>query len=66
MEWQSIETAPHDGTIIILWSDIYKESYHGLWDIWIKRPCWKRTSNIKSDAKYWMPLPNPPIINGDN
>lgn len=58
--WRPIETAPRDGTIIILWSAAFKESYHGLWDIWTKKPCWKRTSNKKADATYWQSLPKPP------
>jgi hypothetical protein len=49
-EWQPIETAPRDGTRVLLW-DGGPEAYIGYWsgDSWISYP------------SHWMPLPDPPV-----
>lgn len=56
MNWQSIETAPKDGTDLIL-------SFEGQfgWVIWVGR---MGPDGLIPDGhaapEYWMPLPNPP------
>ena len=54
-QWQPIETAPKDGTEILV-LDINKVVFHVLWaDYWMT--VWEFS---EVDAKYWMPLPPEP------
>jgi len=71
MEWQPIETAPKDGTSIILYEPNRKKVQIGKWDNdrWAKkpRPYWAMVSGY-SDKTYermfppthWQPLPPSP------
>jgi hypothetical protein len=55
MSWQPIETAPKDGTPILLWT--YWEHYAvGAWD----GTGWYDGQYSWSDATHWMPLPASP------
>lgn len=60
MNWQPIETAPKDGTRILLFN-----SYQVRLGYWGgKRPaCWKEDSGRSlwgAPPTHWMPLPAPP------
>ena len=76
-EWQPIETAPKDGTVVDLWNI----KGHRLTDIrWVVEPrdgvahpnCimdgWKRPSYVPWECltpdqfTHWMPLPQPPTL----
>lgn len=53
MKWQPIETAPKDGTDLLLWEpslgqSVIAHSVNGEWP-WFYKPT------------HWMPLPDPPV-----
>jgi len=60
--WQSIETAPKDGTSIIVYRPVYDGDYIpevGM-DYWHKRlNCWGKSRENTPPAK-WQPFPKPP------
>lgn len=64
MEWQPIETAPKDGTEILIYSEIegVRSSYfeHGMWQkgSWFSKP----EERERAKPKKWMPLPKPPAV----
>lgn len=66
MDWQPMETAPTDGTDVLLW-----------WPFWCKgRPTigrfgykniqqWLAPEALEGDGDpptHWMPLPDPPVV----
>ena len=58
LEWQPIETAPRDGTIIIVKGGIahwYNEAWRTL--AGVEYP----GHSIQWEVEYWMPLPKKPI-----
>ena len=59
--WQPIETAPKDGTHILL-SDGSDIVVVGEWYDRSGTPCWTVSwdGNEFDDASFWMPLPEPP------
>lgn len=66
MEWQPIETAPKDGTYILVCAT---GNYHPITACWSSyhpnaegSKCWRTTKvcGNKVGATYWMPLPPPP------
>lgn len=67
-EWQSIETAPKDGTRILAYGVIGLEQNAGIstvkWDWpgeWHADPCEaSEYSPEKCSLTHWMPLPEPP------
>jgi len=74
MNWQSIETAPKDGTLILLSDDpsmpVVPGFYAGKWYYWDGNVRW--IESLQDDLcildswweghgpKYWMPLPEAP------
>ena len=60
MNWQPIETAPRDGTEILLWEqefDLYAVGiFSELQQEWIGWEEWSEPMN----PSHWMPLPEPP------
>lgn len=65
-EWQSIETAPRDGTRILLvhgsyiWLDTWWKG-DGTNSDWSSIVAWKQATGKTPDAPtHWMPLPTPP------
>lgn len=74
MNWQPIETAPKDGTYIIVWPPTYKGVCScARWydDAYAKkpRPYWRRIDthgsvllSRENPPTHWMPIPNGPEI----
>jgi len=71
-EWQPIDTAPKDGTAILIWpakSSFYGDdtiSYIVRWQDW--KGCWIEASGEEYDTFYpthWMPLPAPPKMENE-
>jgi len=74
MEWQPIETAPRDGTRILLYRPLAEKTHDYIIDIKRGIPrnegCWKETVPDGMDganytdgyckATHWMPLPEAP------
>jgi len=64
-EWQPIETAPRDGTIILVYPDI-NVSYWGYTKDddcphgWIGRYCYTVDNYDTINPTHWMPIPDPP------
>ena len=52
MEWQPIETAPKDGTRILMWSQKHSSVSYDSWADFC------RMNN--PSFTHWMPLPPPP------
>ena len=60
-EWQSIETAPKDGTVVDLW--VSEDGRYT--DCQFDGGLWLHTQDgltysLGSDPTHWMPLPPPP------
>jgi hypothetical protein len=53
--WQPIETAPRDGTRVLVWGPHDPEPDIWFWD---KHTGW-------AGATHWMPLPAPPMDSAD-
>jgi len=65
MEWQPIETAPRDGTPVLIWLDDEGFCVKGIW----RRPpgcdefMWwipEMDAGGFHEPSHWMPLPAPP------
>lgn len=73
-EWQPIETAPKDGTWVLLFVERYGAKYWlaGHWFSGSDGSCgWVSASfyaephvnwTTCSDPTHWMPLPDPPVV----
>jgi hypothetical protein len=70
MTWQPIETAPRDGTRVLVWMPKAAEPFIASWDTqkYHKRPqpYWRSTMNLgvswdrMRQPTHWQPLPPPP------
>lgn len=60
-DWQPIETAPRDGSDIIVYRPKANGDYipHVGVDYWFKGYCWGK-SNHECQPTHWTPLPEPP------
>ena len=69
--WRPIETAPKDGTLLLLWEEYDTEPFvgsYGLDGVWYASTTYYNTDGdacvvdtVCSDAvTHWMPLPPPP------
>ncbi len=61
-QWLPIETAPRDGTFVLLWGPAWEQPETG-WRYpgdksW--QGCDQPTWLAGRDATHWMPLPSPP------
>ena len=71
-EWQPIESAPKDGTKILLYYQDRSRVVcgHWYWDGYAKKPrpywtsdneqLWGRYFHRETSPTHWMPLPEPP------
>jgi hypothetical protein len=72
-EWRPIETAPQDGTWVMVYSPSFVGPFIGrpirpadpadpktIWESYWGGDCWARGSNYS--FTHWMPLPLPPRI----
>jgi len=68
MEWQPIETAPKDGTYVLVTDgkEVYRSYYEDIYPE-DNRPQWFDNSYYSFDPgeipTHWMPLPKPPTKN---
>jgi len=66
MEWQPIETAPKDGTHVLLYVDkgAAVNITGGFWDNHPKCGCWIAGGYTRKQfpPTHWMPLPEAPNI----
>lgn len=68
MGWQPIETAPKNGTVILIFG-VYVgypiqhvvEWRKGRWKVDTEDGWW----GVVVDPTHWMPLPNPPLADSD-
>lgn len=71
-EWQSIETAPKDGTHILIYGVADQSPWEPLvyvvkWDLWPDgvNGQWLEAAGdgfYTFEATHWMPLPTPPAL----
>lgn len=55
MEWQPIETAPKDGTVIIVYAPDFFQTA-----AWTDEKWTNAANSWLEDVTHWMPLPKPP------
>ena len=69
MKWQPIETAPEDGTEVLVYVWVSLDQKHdmavaawrkGMWDILPIESKGKKRWREFHDPTHWMPLPGPP------
>lgn len=67
MKWQPIETAPKDGTAILIWQPDKKKGLSqddnryaiGYWRV--AEGGWGNRNSAEVNPSHWMPLPEPPV-----
>jgi hypothetical protein len=60
MEWQPIETAPRDGTFILVYEPSEKPKWSVMVDFYIDAPEADKCCGWLGNPTHWMPLPDPP------
>lgn len=68
--WQPIETAPRDGTRVLLARCRDDGSYEWMYVAWCRRTQWRISENVArnyystvdSEPTHWQPLPDPPKL----
>jgi hypothetical protein len=66
MNWEPIETAPKDGTQILVycgdvWAVVYWwDGYGGVWRVAADVNGWNESDELSSTPTHWMSLPEPP------
>lgn len=70
MDWQPIETAPRDGTDILIYVQLSNECFVAYWhsrfsklvrgDAWAFATLFGGRTAYTKEATHWMPLPEPP------
>lgn len=64
--WQPIETAPRDGTFVVLWEGGWApRALVGYYDAEDERPTWRDHDGgiidfLREPITHWLPLPPPP------
>jgi Protein of unknown function (DUF551) len=61
MDWKPIETAPKDGTCVIVATEtrIVGEAFFS------RKWCWQDGDTMVAKPTHWMPLPAPPVQTGN-
>ena len=60
-EWQPIETAPKDGTAVLVYDGkITTAEWYGLGGYWSLCRVGAWAEDSETDPTHWMPLPDPP------
>lgn len=60
MNWQPIETAPRNGTPVLVWDgDMFWAYYSSRRNAWIDQ---QRDEWPEYEIKMWHPLPPPPVV----
>lgn len=73
MIWQVIDTAPTDGTAILMWPYRYYSIWQGRGDMEVvlgyfdehREEWFNPETGVWFEPSHWMPLPNPPENNND-
>lgn len=61
LEWRPIESAPKDGTVLMLWIPEYKYGVaFGYWSETLKEWLDDEDGCAIKEPSHWMPLPAPP------
>jgi hypothetical protein len=62
MKWQPIETAPKDGTEILVWRKGWLYPHNALWQEFDEGGSFENpfTDDFMDPPSHWMPLPAPP------
>lgn len=64
--WRPIDTAPKDGTLVLLWSEFWAETFGIVIARWQSRAGWVCAEFITGDWEeedqptHWHPVPDPP------
>ncbi len=65
-EWRPIDTAPKDGTPVLLYFPSRYQGKGGIsWGCWINNEWLDSVAIRDNSATHWMPLPPPPSKEGD-
>jgi hypothetical protein len=65
-EWQPIETAPKDGTDVLVWWPDWMAQPIRVANFEVRHRCWVTGSGSSAQPPtHWMPLPQPPSAEGD-